>query len=69
MFRPFEQLGSDRSGLGVGLAISRQAIEADRGTLTVRDKPGKGCIFIVEMPRAFVDPIRRSRGILTSPPQ
>ena len=53
MFRPFEQLGSDRSGLGVGLAISRQAIEANGGSLSVRDMPGKGCVFIVEIPRAF----------------
>ena len=53
IFRPFEQWGSDRSGLGVGLAISREAIEAHRGTLSVRDIPGQGCVFIVEVPRAF----------------
>jgi signal transduction histidine kinase len=52
MFRPFEQRGSDRAGLGLGLAISRQAIEADGGKITLRDIPGKGCVFIVEMPLA-----------------
>lgn len=52
MFRPFEQGGADRAGLGLGLAISRQAIEADGGTISVRDIPGKGCVFIVEMPLA-----------------
>jgi signal transduction histidine kinase len=50
MFRPFEQRGSDRAGLGLGLAISRQAIEADGGKISLRDIPGKGCVFTVEMP-------------------
>ena len=42
IFRPFEQRGADRAGLGLGLAISRQAIEADGGTISMRDVPGKG---------------------------
>jgi signal transduction histidine kinase len=50
MFRPFVQHGVDRAGLGLGLAISRQAIEADRGKITLRDIPGKGCVFTIEMP-------------------
>ena len=53
LFRPFQQRGADRAGLGLGLAISRQAIEADGGKISVRDIPGKGCAFIVEMPLAF----------------
>lgn len=57
IFRPFEQRGADRSGLGVGLAISREAIEAHRGTLSVRDIPGQGCVFTVEVPRAFNEEI------------
>ena len=52
IFRPFEQRGADRAGLGLGLAISRQAIEADGGKVSLRDIPGKGCVFIVEMPLA-----------------
>jgi signal transduction histidine kinase len=52
LFQPFEQRGPDRQGLGLGLTISRRAIEADGGTLRVRDIPGKGCVFIVEMPLA-----------------
>ncbi len=52
LFRPFEQRGANRTGLGLGLAISRQAIEADGGKISVRDIPGKGCVFIVEMPLA-----------------
>ena len=56
LFRPFEQRGADHAGLGLGLAISRQAIEADGGKISVRDIPGKGCVFIVEMPLAVGRP-------------
>jgi signal transduction histidine kinase len=52
IFEPFEQRGLDRNGLGLGLAISRQAVEQDGGRLSVRDRPGKGCVFVIEMPRA-----------------
>lgn len=55
MFRPFEQRGSNRGGLGLGLSISRQAVEADGGTISVRDIPGKGCVFTVQMPLAVGD--------------
>jgi signal transduction histidine kinase len=52
LFKPFEQWGGDRSGLGLGLAITRRAIEMDGGRVSVRDIPGKGCVFIVDMPLA-----------------
>ena len=51
LFRMFEQRGTDRTGLGLGLAISRQGIEESGGTLRVRDLPGKGCVFIADLPR------------------
>lgn len=50
MFDPFIQLGADRSGFGLGLAITKQAVDAHAGTLRVHDLPGKGCIFTVELP-------------------
>lgn len=52
MFLPFEQHGTDRSGLGLGLSIARRAIDASGGKLGVRDIPGKGCVFTIDMPRA-----------------
>ena len=55
--QPFDQWSMDRSGLGLGLAISRQAIEADGGTLLVRDMPGKGCVFVVDMPLVDGSPL------------
>ena len=51
MFRPFTQGSYDRSGLGLGLSIARRSVEADQGTLTVRDVPGTGCVFTVDLPR------------------
>ena len=51
MFRPFTQHGEDRSGLGLGLSIARQSVEADAGTLSVRDIPGTGCVFTISLPR------------------
>ncbi|HXF78170.1 MAG TPA: HAMP domain-containing sensor histidine kinase [Usitatibacter sp.] len=54
MFLPFTQGSGDRSGLGLGLAISRRNIEAQAGTLTVRDVPGTGCVFVIKLPRRIV---------------
>ena len=50
LFAAFEQAGRDRSGFGLGLAISKQAIEAHGGTLSVKDVPGKGCVFTIDLP-------------------
>jgi signal transduction histidine kinase len=50
LFDPFVQGGRDRTGFGLGLAIARQATEAHGGTLTVHNLPGKGCIFLLELP-------------------
>jgi signal transduction histidine kinase len=48
---PFEQRDADRTGLGLGLSICRKGIEAMNGELGVRDLPGKGCIFSIDLPR------------------
>lgn len=52
LFQPFEQHGSNRSGLGLGLSISRRAVEANNGTLSARDLPGEGCVFTIDLPRS-----------------
>ena len=51
MFQPFRQSGADRSGLGLGLVISRRAVEANNGILRVRNVPGSGCVFTIDLPR------------------
>jgi hypothetical protein len=51
LFRPFEQRSAKRKGLGLGLHICRKSVEASGGVIRVRDLPGKGCIFTVDLPR------------------
>jgi signal transduction histidine kinase len=51
LFRPFQQTGADRTGLGLGLSIARRSVEADGGSLSVRDRPGSGCTFTIDLPR------------------
>ena len=51
LFAPFVQRGSDRRGLGLGLSVTREAIEALGGQLSVKNLPGKGCIFAVSLRR------------------
>lgn len=52
LFEPFVQRGSDRRGVGLGLSITQEAIAAHGGTLSVRNLPGKGCIFVVLLRRS-----------------
>jgi signal transduction histidine kinase len=51
LFRPFEQRGADRSGVGLGLSICFKAAKASGGEIRVRDLPGKGCVFTLDLPR------------------
>jgi signal transduction histidine kinase len=51
LFEAFEQRGADRTGLGLGLFISRKGVEASGGVMRVRDVPGAGCIFTIDLPR------------------
>jgi signal transduction histidine kinase len=50
IFESFRQAGEDRSGFGLGLAIAKAGIEAHGGTLSVRNRPGTGCVFAVSFP-------------------
>jgi signal transduction histidine kinase len=56
LFRPFQQRSTDRSGLGLGLSISRKAVQSNGGDIRVRNLPGKGCVFTIEMPRRTGSP-------------
>jgi signal transduction histidine kinase len=51
MFKPFAQESTDKSGLGLGLSICRRSVEANGGLLSVRDMPGAGCVFTIDLPR------------------
>ncbi len=54
IFLPFVQEGDDHSGLGLGLSISRRSVEANHGVLSVRNIPGSGCVFTIDLPRHLV---------------
>ena len=54
LFRPFEQRSANRTGMGLGLAFSRWATEANHGRIYTRNIPGVGCVFIVDLPRCPV---------------
>jgi signal transduction histidine kinase len=66
MFRPFTQGSSDKSGLGLGLSICRRSVEASGGVLSVRDLPGSGCIFTIDLPRHAMP--QRSPALTASAP-
>ena len=51
LFRPFEQRSPNRTGLGLGLAFSRWAVEENHGRIYARSLPGEGCVFTVDLPR------------------
>ncbi len=53
IFGKFERAVSERNygGLGLGLYITRQIVEALGGTIRVESAPGEGATFTVELPR------------------
>jgi signal transduction histidine kinase len=44
--------GSNQSGLGLGLSIARKAVLAHGGDIRVRNMPGRGCVFTIDVPLA-----------------
>jgi signal transduction histidine kinase len=55
IFEKFERAVSERhyGGLGLGLFIARQIVEAHGGTISVESAPGEGSTFTVVLPRAL----------------
>jgi signal transduction histidine kinase len=49
-FAPFVRLTTREPGFGLGLSIAKQAIDAHAGSVRVQNLPGKGCIFVLELP-------------------
>jgi signal transduction histidine kinase len=42
----------DRTGLGLGLSIARKAVRRHGGDIYFRNLPGKGCVFVIDVPLA-----------------
>ncbi|MBS1985822.1 MAG: HAMP domain-containing histidine kinase [Bdellovibrionales bacterium] len=53
IFERFERAEASRNigGLGLGLFITKQIVEAHRGTITLRSDVGQGALFLVRLPR------------------
>jgi PAS domain S-box-containing protein len=53
LFGRFERAVSDRhyGGLGLGLYISREIVQAHGGHIQVHSRPGEGSTFVVDLPR------------------
>jgi signal transduction histidine kinase len=53
LFQAFgERRGPNRTGLGLGLSIARQAVRAHAGEIHIHNTPGKGCVFTIDLPLA-----------------
>lgn len=52
LFAAFAQQAQDRTGMGLGLPIAREAMEAQGGRMRIQNLPGRGCIFRIELPAA-----------------
>ena len=52
IFDQFERIASDdgTGGLGLGLYITRQLVEAHGGSISVQSKPGEGSVFSITLP-------------------
>ncbi len=53
LFRPFEQRGANRTGLGLGLAISRTIAEKHGGELSLTSRQGEGTTVTLRLPYAY----------------
>ncbi len=58
IFERFYRGDASRSGqnTGLGLAIAKSLIEAQKGMITVQSEPGRGSVFTVVLPRASLPP-------------
>ena len=56
VFKPFaDRRHKDRTGLGLGLSIARKAVRVHGGDISFRNLPGKGCVFVIDLPLAAED--------------
>ncbi len=54
LFKPYVKSSGDRSGLGLGLAITQRAVYLCQGKISVHNNPGHGCAITIDIPRKIV---------------
>ena len=62
IFEQYTRAVEERSyqGVGLGLWITRQIVDALGGTIRVESEPGKGSTFVIALPRAGGSVARRT---------
>ena len=64
VFQPFTgRRQTDRSGLGLGLSIARKAVKVHNGDLRFHNLPGKGCVFVIELP-VLIEGMPRAKAMI-----
>jgi signal transduction histidine kinase len=59
LFRPYQRLGAEDSGIegsGIGLALTKNLVEAMGGTIGVDTEVGRGTTFWIDLPAATTPP-------------
>ena len=64
VFEPFYQGGIGKSGVGLGLSIVKNLVDAHAGRLEVESKVGQGTIFTLFLPLAIPELKAQIRGML-----
>jgi CheY-like chemotaxis protein/HPt (histidine-containing phosphotransfer) domain-containing protein len=71
LFKPFSQLAAStaqgRGGVGLGLAICRNLVEAMGGKISIDSVPGKGTRFHIDLSFPIVPPVIASQ-VIAQPP-
>lgn len=57
LLRSSEPRHLDGGGVGLGLSICLKAAKANAGEIHIRDIPGKGCVFTLDLPRKPPPPL------------
>ena len=60
LFEPFTRGHRNRHGLGLGLSIASRAVQSMNGAIHVRNVPGKGCVFSIDLPNETRRGVRAS---------
>lgn len=53
-----DRRGADRAGLGLGLSIAKKIIRSHGGDIAMRNVPGCGCVFTIDMPVVAHSPVQ-----------